>query len=616
MLWLPEELRVLLSRGLPPSTFHAVRELARDQNLPASEVLAKAGYATDEHIYSAFAESCGVPFLPCGSFRPKTVNDTPLEFGLSAFGPMLVGLHNGAPVYVIAPQYCQFEAVRIHLRRHPELAQKIRVTDPAALAHARTVMNQPSTDLECRYPELSAKRTPVLSHAIGFALGGLAMAAVLLLPAVAWFAIFVAVLSVSCAVSGLVRLVSAWRSLRTERRFDLPPVYRNRAIWWPRYTVLIPLYKESRVVPDLVSAMQRLDYPVNRLQVLFLVESDDLETAAALRLQNLPPHMELLILPDGSPRTKPRALSYGLAQATGKYVTVFDAEDLPEADQLKKAAVLFSRLPGDLACLQARLEIDNANESFLSRQFALEYATLFDQLLPWFFRQRLPFPLSGTSNHFRKDALDQVGGWDRYNVTEDADLGIRLARFGYRTAVFPSRTFEEAPVRFRNWFAQRARWHKGWLQTIGVHARNPRLLLEELGPKPTAALGGFYGASFLLIALHPVFVVLLAAYATGLLAVPAAQSMTQTLCLWVSAAAAFVGYGGGIAALLIAAQRNRLRPRLSDALLLPVYWFLTGLAFYRAVYEFLRAPYHWNKTAHGQSLHRASVIVLKEKHKS
>jgi len=599
MLWVPAELRVLLSRGLSQSTCLRVCKLAEDLNLSASEVLVRAGYSEDEHVYSAFAESCGVPFLPMGSFRPRTVNDTPLEFGHSAFGPMLLGLHNAQPVYLIAPQYSQFAAVRDHLRRHPGLARQIRITEPAGLVHARTVMNQPSTDLECRYPELSAKRKSVRRHLFGFALGCLAMAALLLFSAGIWFVALVAVLSVSCVICGVLRFLSAWRSLPTATRFDLPAAYRNPAIRWPDYTVLVPLYKEGDVVPGLVAAMARLDYPADRLQVLFLVESDDLETANALRQQNLPSHMELLIVPDGSPRTKPRALSYGLAQATGTYMTVFDAEDHPEADQLKKAAVLFSLLPKDLVCLQARLEIDNANESFVSRQFALEYATLFDQLLPWFFQQRLPFPLSGTSNHFRREALEQVGGWDRYNVTEDADLGIRLARFGYRTGVFPSRTFEEAPVRFQNWFAQRARWHKGWLQTICVHARDPKLVVDELGWRATAALAGFYGASFLLIAFHPVFVVLLAAYAGGLLDPPVAETVMETFFLWLSASAALVGYGGGVVAILTAAQRNRLRPRLTDALLLPLYWFLTGLAFYRAVYEFLRDPYHWNKTAHG-----------------
>ena len=98
--------------------------------------------------------------------------------------------------------------------------------------------------------------------------------------------------------------------------------------------------------------------------------------------------------------------------------------------------------------MQARLAIDNASDGWLSRHFAAEYAGQFDVFLPALAKLRLPLPLGGTSNHFRADVLRKVGGWDPFNVTEDADLGMRLARFGYRTGVIGSTTWEEAPVAF------------------------------------------------------------------------------------------------------------------------------------------------------------------------
>ncbi|WP_150496696.1 glycosyltransferase family 2 protein [Roseibium aquae] len=604
---LPEELRILSARGVSSSVLQSASKLAMDQALSASEVLVKGGYVSEDTLYSAFAESCGVPFLPLGSFRPRTINDNPLTFGHPAVGPMLMGLDNGTPVYVITPHYDHFEAVRTLLRRHPAFAGQVRVTAPAVMGHARALMNSPATDLETRYPDLSAKHRSSRNLISSFVIGGLLASALLLAPLGLWLVLFVAALSTACLTSGLVRIASARASLGSCARFDLPAAYNDPTIRWPAYTVLIPLYREMNIVPGLVYAVSRLDYPADRLQILFLLECDDLETAVALRQLDLPAHMEIVILPDGAPRTKPRALSYGLVQARGEFVTVFDAEDRPDPDQLKKAAALFSELPPYFACLQARLEIDNADDSFFSRQFALEYAGLFDQLLPWFFRRGLPFPLSGTSNHFRKDALDHVGGWDRHNVTEDADLGIRLARFRYRTGVFPSTTREEAPVRFANWFAQRARWHKGWLQTISVHIRDPRLLISELGARACLILAGFYGGSFVLTALHPVFALLVLAYGAGLLGLPAPETWVGALCLWVGGIAAAVGYGGALLAAWIAAVRTGLQPRPADLILMPVYWVFAGLAFYRSVFELVRSPYHWNKTEHGESKRRQRV---------
>jgi len=390
--------------------------------------------------------------------------------------------------------------------------------------------------------------------------------------------------------------------------YHLPEPLSSGLIIWPKYTVLVPLYREACVVPDLLRALNALNYPRDRLQILLLIETDDLETAAALP-QDLPPHIEALVVPDGTPRTKPRALDYGLAAATGTYVTVFDAEDRPDPDQLKKAAFFFAKGPVELACLQARLVVDNANETFVSRQFALEYACLFDQLLPWLFRHRWPFPLGGTSNHFRISALHAVGGWDRYNVTEDADLGVRLERLGFRLGVLPCQTLEEAPVTLKAWFAQRARWHKGWLQTIFVHARSPKRLLSDLGAVRTAVLAVLFLGTFLLIALHPVFFVLLTGTLLGYYDHTYFFGNIVLTVMFVSGAAA--GYAGALFALWAGARGRGHGIRLLDAPGVLIYWTFAGLAFYRAVWELASAPYRWNKTEHGVSRQRASLTNWK-----
>ncbi len=157
---------------------------------------------------------------------------------------------------------------------------------------------------------------------------------------VTWFmlaasALFLAVIGVllGAAVESLNGPAPDLDTLATEER---------RA--WPRYSILVPLYREAAVARQLTEAMAALDYPADRLDILFLVESDDAETAAALRA-SLPGNARVIVVPEGAPRTKPRALNYGLARSLGQYITVFDAEDLPEPDQLKRAVLLFERSP-------------------------------------------------------------------------------------------------------------------------------------------------------------------------------------------------------------------------------------------------------------------------------
>lgn len=233
----------------------------------------------------------------------------------------------------------------------------------------------------------------------------------------------------------------------------------------PVYTVLVPLYRETEVIAQLVRSLRALDYPAERLDVKIILEASDPDTLRHAETLKLPEHFELLVVPDRFPRTKPKALNYGLGFARGSLLTIYDAEDVPSPDQLRLAAATFAASPPDVVCLQAPLAFYNASETRLTRQMAIEYAVLYDLLLPVLTRSNLPVPLGGTSNHFRVSALRALEGWDPYNVTEDADLGLRLARFGWRVKMIASPTLEEAPCRSRVWMMQRVRWLKGWMQT-------------------------------------------------------------------------------------------------------------------------------------------------------
>jgi hypothetical protein len=248
---------------------------------------------------------------------------------------------------------------------------------------------------------------------------------------------------------------------------------------WPPYTILCPLYREAGVVPQFVEAIQKLDYPIEKLQVFFLTEVDDIETRNAIRSLSLPSHFKIIIVPDGKPRTKPRACNFGLMQAEGDYVVIYDAEDIPDPLQLKKAVLTFANHGPNLACVQAKLNFYNPHQNILTRMFTLEYALWFDLILPGLQGMRFPLPLGGTSNHFRTTTLRALGGWDAFNVTEDCDLGLRLAHYKFVTQVLDSTTFEEANSQMKNWLRQRSRWIKGYMQTYLINMRNP---LQYLRP--------------------------------------------------------------------------------------------------------------------------------------
>jgi hypothetical protein len=368
----------------------------------------------------------------------------------------------------------------------------------------------------------------------------------------------------------------------------------------PIYSVLVPLYREAGVVAGLVRALEALDYPRPRLEVLLVLEAGDIETQAALLGLGLPPSFRAIVVPERGPRTKPKALNYALNFARGDYVVVYDAEDRPEPDQLRRALEAFRRGPPGLGCVQARLNVYNPDRSWLTRQFTLEYSGLFDAILPALARLGLPIPLGGTSNHFRRETLVAAGGWDPFNVTEDADLGFRLARSGWRTAVLASTTWEEAPASLGGWFRQRTRWLKGWMQTYLVHTREPRRLGAELGCKGALAFHVLMGGLVLLALLHPLLCALLAYQAaSGQLLEPAetvAAAAVRAMA-WVNLAA---GYATSIA-VGAASVRRRGRPHLMlPALLMPLCWLLVSAAAYRALWQLATDPYRWEKTEHGE----------------
>ena len=380
-----------------------------------------------------------------------------------------------------------------------------------------------------------------------------------------------------------------------------PPVPNRKApppaAGWPGYTVMVPLHGEAEALPGLVQALQALDYPRDRLEILLLLEeADDATRAAAARL-DLPPEFRIVVVPDAAPRTKPKALALALLIARGELITVYDAEDTPDPAQLRAAA---TALLADrrLACVQARLAIDNAPATWLTRQFALEYAVLFSGLLPVLARWRAPVPLGGTSNHFRRAALLASAGWDPFNVTEDADLGVRLHRLGYRVGLLDSETREEAVPTFRPWLRQRTRWMKGWMQTWAVHMRSPAAIVRETGWRGLFFLQIVLAGPLLSALVHPLFYILLAIdlWSGDLFRLP--ESASGQLLMGITTFNLLVGYLAAIGLTAALAIRAGARPSLAVLASIPLYWLLISLAAYRAVLHLTIRPHHWEKTPH------------------
>ena len=365
----------------------------------------------------------------------------------------------------------------------------------------------------------------------------------------------------------------------------------------PVYSILVPLFREEDVLPDLIAAMIALQYPTAKLDVILILEESDTETQALASKLDLPGFIRVVVVPDGMPRTKPKALDYAMSFARGAFLVIYDAEDLPEPDQLHKALNVFATHP-DIDCLQAQLSIHNRSESWLTRQFALEYTALFDALLPALERINVPLPLGGTSNHFRRQALLSSGLWDPFNVTEDADLGLRLTRQGYKTAVLNSTTWEEAPSELSNWIPQRTRWFKGWMQTYAIHMRNPARLAADLGVLPFLGFQCLMAGFLLCVLLHPWFYVMVVVELLSPSPFQPGPTPTEQFFWRLALFNLVVGILTAIGTNILAVWRRGWPGLIWNVLLTPFYWLLISYAAYRAVFQLIRAPYHWEKTRH------------------
>lgn len=450
-----------------------------------------------------------------------------------------------------------------------------------------------------RVPLLSARNTVskqqrnfLISLLITFVVGLVLDARITIIVIVAWS-------TLSYVVSVVYRAMLFTRSSKTEA---VEIVTDEEALTVPDgelpfYTVMIPAYREASVILKLIQNLTDMEYPRDRLEILLLVEEDDDETLEALRKVNAPPQFRLVIIPPSEPRTKPKALNYGLTLARGEIVAVYDVEDTPDILQLRRAAVALSRYGPEVGCLQAKLSYSNSSQNIITKWFSIEYVMWFSYFLPGLSSLGAPIPLGGTSNHFRRGALRALGGWDPYNVTEDCDLGIRMFREHYQIKVLESITWEEANSDFVNWVKQRSRWYKGYLQTFLIHLRSPVGLVRAIGIKGVIHLTAFVGGTPILASLNPVFWIMTILWFVAkpgfVKALFPAPVYYVGLLLW--------SFGNFLLWYLtvLTARSTRREGVVLAAMLVPVYWVMMSVASLKAMWQLIVTPSFWEKTAHG-----------------
>lgn len=418
--------------------------------------------------------------------------------------------------------------------------------------------------------------------------------------------ILIALLSVLYFADLIFGLITLLMSLakNPEYTFTDEEVRDLKDIKLPMYTILCPLFRESEVLGSFVESIKNIDWPKSKLDVLLLLEETDTDTIRKAKEMKLPKYFRTIIVPDGQPRTKPKACNYGLSFAKGTYLVIYDAEDRPAKDQLKKAYLAFKKADKDTICFQSKLNYYNPSQNLLTRLFTSEYSLWFDLSLPGFQAMNTVIPLGGTSNHFNTQELIKLGGWDPFNVTEDCDLGVRLFKAGKKTGVIDSVTLEEANSNVKNWVRQRSRWVKGYFQTYLVHMRHPFSFFREFGIH-ALLFQLVIGARTTFMLINPVLWLLTLSYFMFRSYVGATiESLYPPFVFYIATSTLLIGNFLYIYTYMIACAKRGSWFLVKYVYLIPVYWFLASIASVLAMYQLLTKPYYWEKTNHGLHLRK------------
>lgn len=588
------EIEALLRLGIGKPTIARAAAAARHNGTSIERELLANRWVDAESYYAALARALRLPFL--SQLDPALIHDDQtLDTQLSDTRSVRLDYADKAMIAIV-PEAGRLLALARTIEARPGLAERIIVTTPTAMRDAiwrvgatRRVKQSIGTLFEDS-GRFSARI--VLSGKQGFIAGALLCAF--------GFAAFsnlplVAIVHLALSLVYMAAILLRICALRYRRGPQPAPQPTERL---PVYSVFVALYKEAEVAGQLVAALKQFNWPTAKLDIKLICEADDHATIAALEKQDLGPQFEIVAVPVAHPRTKPKALNYALGAARGEFLVIYDAEDRPHPDQLRAAYATFLASRNDIACLQAPLIVSNVGGSWISAAFALEYAALFRLLLPMLAKHRLPMPLGGTSNHLRVADLRACGGWDPYNVTEDADLGLRLYRLGYRCGVIDCPTYEDAPTTRDVWLNQRTRWFKGWLQTWLVMMRAPGKLMREMGVWPFVVFQVLIGGMLVASLTHPWMIMLILTAASYMMLGFPMPGTGEALLFLIDVSNML----GSYVVLLVLGRRAMLRDEKRKVgwrwVALPLYWMLISAAAWRAVWQLHFKPFFWDKTPH------------------
>jgi cellulose synthase/poly-beta-1,6-N-acetylglucosamine synthase-like glycosyltransferase len=599
---------LVASGAIDPETLRNALAHQRRTGDRLGTILVSRGLISEDRLAGVLGRQLQLSYVHADALRPTKAALEELPENLCRAHRLLpLSIGDGTLVVALAdpldPEAAHALRTASRLPVRVVIASESAIVAALERVYAEHYVQLSTTELVRRRPAESAHRVLTRVQALVFA----ALAVITLVGLAAAFVPTLIVLT--CIATAFYFAIAVYRVALVIRTLDhapeLPVSETEVALLdeslLPRFTILVPLFREAAVLPGLIAALERIDYPTTKLEVKLLLEEDDAETLDALRAISLGPHFQRVIVPASEPRTKPKACNYGLLHARGDYVVIFDAEDLPDPDQLKKVVVAFRKATPDVVCIQAKLNYWNADQNLLTRWFTSEYSMWFDLFLPGLDATGAPIPLGGTSTHFRLDKLLELGAWDPFNVTEDADVGIRLARAGYRTAMVDSVTLEEANSRVYNWIRQRSRWVKGYVQTWLVHMRHPVLLWRQLGARNFLSFQLVVGGTFMTMLINPIFWALTSLWAlteAGLI-----RELFPGIVYFAGGANLFVGNFAFTYLNVAGAFRRGRYELVASALVSPLYWALMSVGAWKGFLQLVTRPSYWEKTVHGLTEH-------------
>jgi glycosyltransferase XagB len=597
---------LLVKQGLiTPSELEEALQLQEQWQRPLGEIIVAKGYIKNLQLAQTLANHFTLPFVNLQQIpiKKELIEEKEIENYLSYLFLPIDWEQDHLTITCASPS----EDILKYLEDKYKVPIKLAVTSKfdiiwlVAQLFEDSHIHHATRKLLTKKPEHSASIT-FTNKQLFFSLALISMGcfSLLLNPIFTLHAFLLSICLIYIALIGF-RMYLVWLGvhINDRRRSDLkkppPAPLTNEDL--PIYTILVPLFHERETLAILAGCLKRLDYPLAKLDIKLIFEENDPETIAYAKTLKLEEIFEFIVVPYSFPQSKPKALNYALRFARGELVTIYDAEDKPEPDQLKKVVSYFKSLPDSVVCLQAKLNFFNAHENILSRMFTLDYSIWFDYFLPALDALRIPIPLGGTSNHFKISVLRSLHSWDPHNVTEDADLGVRISALGLNVSTIASTTYEEATIHIKTWIKQRSRWIKGYMQTWLVHMRTPIVFYKTVGARAFWGFQLFVGGTAFVTLVNPI---LWGSFIAWLMTkAPIFDEIFSGFTLTVSFISLVIGNGLGVYVGFLSNHHRKIKNLGMYSLIMPFYWVLQSLAGIKAAIELVRNPFHWHKTPHG-----------------